>query len=117
MIHENVLHSQSYACIQLHRYNRETPKKKDCKMKEVTCMEEKEYLKELFNLGCVLRGKIKYLEQIKEYIIQEYVEKELVKLINSTCEKEEIYIITETQWEEYQKLKERENWLVGAGFP
>lgn len=57
-------------------------------------MEEKEYFSELFNFACVLRGEVKHLEQIKELIIQEYVEKGLIKLIKPTYDKKEIYILT-----------------------
>jgi hypothetical protein len=79
--------------------------------------DKKDYLSELFNFACVLRGEVKYLEQIKEYIIHEYVDKELVKLIKPTYDKKEIYIMTDAEWKEYQKLKERDERLIGAGFP
>ncbi len=78
---------------------------------------EKEYLQELFNFSCVLRGEVKHLEKIKEYIAREYVEKGLVKIIKPTYDKKEIYILTEEQWKEYQKLKKRDERLIGAGFP
>ncbi len=78
---------------------------------------EKEYLSELFNFACVLRGEVKYLEKIKEHIITEYVDKGWVKLIKPTYDKKELYIITESQWKEYQKLKKRDERLIGAGFP
>jgi len=42
---------------------------------------QKGYLSELFNFACVLRGEVKHLEKIKEYIVQEYVDTGLVKLI------------------------------------
>lgn len=79
--------------------------------------DEKEYLSELFNFACVLRGEVKHLEKIKEYIVSEYVEKGLVKLIKPTYDKKEIYILTEEQWKEYQKLRKRDERLIGAGFP
>ncbi len=78
---------------------------------------EKEYLQELFNFSCVLRGEIKNLEEIKEHIITDYVDKGLIKLIKPTYDKKEIYILTEEQWKEYQKLKRRDERLIGAGFP
>ncbi len=78
-------------------------------------MEDKSHLLELFNFSCVLRGEVKYLEQIKEYIVQEYINKRLVKLIKPTYDKKEIYILTDEQWKEYQMLKERDEKLV-AGF-
>ncbi len=79
--------------------------------------DEKEYLSELFNFACVLRGEVKHLEKIKEYIVSEYVEKGFVKLIKPTYDKKEIYILTEEQWKEYQKLRKRDERLIGAGFP
>ncbi len=78
---------------------------------------EKEYFEELFNFSCVLRGEVKHLEKIKEHIITEYVDKGLIKLIKPTYDKKEIYILTEEQWKEYQKLKKRDERLIGAGFP
>jgi hypothetical protein len=80
-------------------------------------MEEREYLSELFNFACVLRGEVKYLEEIKEHIIREYVQKGFVKLIKPTYQKNEIYILTDNQWKEYQKLKQKDERLIGAGFP
>ncbi|MBU7022805.1 MAG: hypothetical protein HXS40_01465 [Theionarchaea archaeon] len=79
--------------------------------------EQKEYLSEIFNFACVLRGEVKYLEQIKEHIVAEYINKGLVKMIKPTYDKRELYIITESQWKEYQKLKDRDDRLIGAGFP
>ncbi len=79
--------------------------------------EDKQYLSELFNFACVLRGEVKHLEKIKEHIIEEYVEKGLVKLIKPTYDKKEIYLLTDVEWKEYQKLKKRDERLIGAGFP
>jgi hypothetical protein len=79
--------------------------------------DKKEYLSELFNFACVLRGEVKHLEEIKEHIIQKYVDNGLIKLIKPTYDKSEIYILTESQWKEYQKLKKRDDRLIGAGFP
>ncbi len=80
-------------------------------------MKDREYLVELFNFSCVLRGKVTYLEEIKERIIKEYVDKGLVKMIKPLYDKKDIYVLTETQWEEYQMLKKRGAYLVGAGWP
>ena len=44
---------------------------------------EKEYLTEV-NFSCILRGEVTYLEEIKERITREYVEKGLVLLVNPT---------------------------------
>lgn len=75
--------------------------------------DKREYLSEVFNFSCVLRGEVKYLERIKEYIVQEYVDTGAVTLMNPTYEKKEIYIVTEKEWEEYQKLKRRDPRLIG----
>ncbi|MBU7015169.1 MAG: hypothetical protein HXS52_06450 [Theionarchaea archaeon] len=79
--------------------------------------DQKEYLSELFNFACILRGEVKYLEQIKEYVVAEYINKGLVKIIKPTYDKRELYIITESQWKEYQRLKDRDDRMIGAGFP
>ena len=78
---------------------------------------EKEYLSELFNFACVLKGEVKYLEKIKEHIVTEYVNSGLIKLIRPTYDKKELYLLTHEEWEEYQKLKKKEPGLIGAGFP
>ena len=75
-------------------------------------MKDQEYSSELHNLAFVLRGEVKHLKKIKEHI-QEYADKELIELINPTYDKEEIYIITDNQWKEYQRLKNRGNGLIG----
>jgi hypothetical protein len=74
------------------------------------------YLTELFNFSCILRGEVKHLEKIKEYIVQMYVDTGLVKLIKPTYDTE-IYILTKKEWEEYQNLKKKDDRLIGAGFP
>ncbi len=79
-------------------------------------MEDKEYLKEFFNFSCILRGEVKYLEQIKDDIIAKYVNKGHVKLVKPVYDKKELHILTENQWKEYQKLKKRDERLIGAGF-
>ncbi len=80
-------------------------------------MEEKEYLTELFNFSCILRGKVTYIEEVKKRIIKEYVAKGHIKMINPVYDKKGLHILTETEWEEYQMLKKRGAYLVGAGFP
>jgi hypothetical protein len=75
------------------------------------------YLHEMFSFSCVLRGEVKHLEKIKEHIIHEYVDKGLVKLIKPTYDKKELYIVTDAEWKEYQKLKKRDDRLIGAGWP
>ncbi len=75
--------------------------------------DHKEYLSGLLSFACVLKGKVKHLEKIKEYI-QEYVDKGLIKLIKPTYDKQRIYIVTSDQWKEYQRLlKNREDGLIG----
>ncbi len=71
-----------------------------------------EYSPELHNFAFVLRGEVKHLKKIKE-CLQEYVEKEEIKMVNPTYDKEEIYIITGAQWKEYQRLKNRGDGLIG----
>ena len=77
---------------------------------------QREYLSELFNFSSVLRGDVKNLEKIKEHIITEYVNTGLVKLIKPTYDKKEIYLLTDEEWKEYQKLKKKDDRLIGAGF-
>ena len=78
---------------------------------------EKEYLSELSNFACILSGDVKYLEKIKEHIITEDVDNGLVKLIRPTYDKKELDLLTNEEWEEYQKLKNKEPGLIGVGFP
>ena len=78
---------------------------------------DKEYLKEYFSFSCILKGEMKYLEEIKEYIITAYVNKGLISLARPVYDKRELYILTEPQWKEYQKLKKKDDRLIGAGFP
>ena len=78
---------------------------------------KKMYLSELFSFACVLRGEVKHLEEIKEYIVTEYVKKGLIKLIRPTYEKNKIYLLTSEEWKEYQKFKKMGEQLLGARFP
>ena len=73
---------------------------------------QEEYFRELFNFCCILRGEVKYIEEIKEYIVAEYVRREKVRLIKPTYDKHELYILTGEQWEEYRELKEKEKRLL-----
>ena len=54
---------------------------------------------------------MQYLEQIKNYILKEYVRKGVVKLDNTVYDKKDLYILTEKEWNYYQRLKKR-----GEGF-
>ncbi len=79
--------------------------------------DQKEYLSEQCNFSYILRGEVKYLEEIKEHIIKEFVNKGFVTLINPIYDKKEMYILTDKQWKEYQKLKrEKDNGLIGMRF-
>jgi hypothetical protein len=78
-----------------------------------TKTDKKECLSQLFNFSCVLRGEVKYIEQIKDYIVQEFVNERLVNLVRPTYDKNEIYIITRDEWEEYQRLKKKDHRLIG----
>jgi len=69
------------------------------------------------NFSCVLKGEVEHLEQIKECILKEFVEKGLVTLVDPTYDKERLYILTEEEWKDYQDLKEREDKLMGYGYP
>ncbi len=79
--------------------------------------ENEGYLDEIFNFSCVLRGHVKDLEKIKEYIVENYLNTGLIIMIKPTYDKKEIYILTDDQWKEYQKLKKKDPTLIGAGFP
>lgn len=69
-------------------------------------------LPELYNLAFMLQGEEKHLQEIKEYI-REYVDKGLVNLINPKKGRKETYILTENQWKEYQRLKDKGEGLIG----
>ncbi len=69
-------------------------------------------LPELLNFACVLQGEEKHLKEINEHI-QECVDKGLINLINPTYDKREIYILTDNQWKEYQRLKDKDDGLIG----
>ena len=81
-------------------------------------MEEKEYLTEVFSFSCNLRGELKYIEEVKKYIMREYVNKGHINLTDPTYDKKALHILTENQWKEYKRLKKnKEENLIGAGFP
>lgn len=71
----------------------------------------------MVNFSCILKGEVTYLEQIKDYITKEFVEKGLITLVNHTYDKKGLYILTQKEWEDYQNLKEREGRLIGYGYP
>ena len=74
-------------------------------------MEDKCFQESFF--ACILQGEEKHLEKVKAHL-QEYVDKGVIKLINLEYDEKEIYIVTDDQWKEYQKLlKNREDGLIG----
>ena len=76
-------------------------------------IDQRRHLSEL-NFACVLRGEAKHLEKIKGYILQEYVNKGLTKLIRPTYDESELHIVTDNEWKEYQRLKKkRDEGLIG----
>jgi hypothetical protein len=98
------------------RENSRSPRRRprvllSCKIKDGDSMEERpekdeeDYLTEHFNLAFILRGHVKDLEAVKEYIVTEYVRKNTLKMIKPVYDKRRLYIMTEFQWEEYQNLK------------
>lgn len=67
------------------------------------------YLVEIFNLAFVLHGELIDLEAIKHFIIKEYHNKKLVKLIKPTYAKEEFLIVDETEWQQIKNQKVKES--------
>ncbi len=71
---------------------------------------------ELFNFACILEGDVTHLGKIKGYIIREYIGKGLIKLSKQIYNRNELYIITDDEWKEYQMLKRgKEQGLIGYG--
>ena len=75
-------------------------------------MEDDQNLPELFNFAFILQGEAKHLEKIKEHL-QEYVDKGVISLGNSAYDRKEIYILESDQWKEYQRLKNKDDRLIG----
>ena len=65
--------------------------------------ENKDHFKEYFNLAFVLHGDITNLEEIM-YIINNFANKKLVKLIKPMYEKEKLLIVDESEWQKFQKF-------------
>jgi len=74
------------------------------------------YLVEIFNLAFVLHGEIIDLEEIKHFIIEEYHNKKLLKLIKPTYAKEELLIVNETEWQQIKNQKEKESLYESKNF-
>ena len=64
---------------------------------------KKAYLEEHFTTACILCGKIQYLEEIKRYIIETYVEKGVLKMIKPTYSKRSLSVVTESHYHLYEK--------------
>ena len=63
------------------------------------------YYKEYFNCAIVLYGNVKYLEDIKQYIIKNFVNTGLLKLIKPTYSKERLFIVNEQEYKAYKHFK------------
>ena len=61
------------------------------------------HYREYFNLGIVLRGDVRNLEEIKSYIIDTFVDKGLVKLIKPTYKKEKLCLVNEFEYKNYKR--------------
>jgi len=92
----------------------EDSRKTDPDRKRETETQRKKYLSERFNYACVLRGEVKHIEEIKEHIVQKYVDTGLIKLIRPTYDKTELYILTDQEWKKYQMLKQKDDRLRGC---
>lgn len=68
-----------------------------------------QYLVEIFNLALVLYGELKELEEIKYFIIEEYHNKKLVKLLKPTYEKGKLVIVDEPEWRSCKRLKTKKS--------
>jgi hypothetical protein len=52
-----------------------------------------DYLNEIFNFACILRGNVKDIEALKEYIVNTYIVPGTLKLIKPVYDKQRLYII------------------------
>jgi len=59
--------------------------------------QEKAYLAEHFTTGCILRGKIKDLEEIKRQIIEMYVETGCLRMIKPIYSQRSLLIVGESE--------------------
>jgi hypothetical protein len=67
--------------------------------------DREDYPNEIFNFACILRGNVKDIEALNEYIVNAYLLPGTLKPIKPVYDKQRSYIITAHQWEEYQTLK------------
>jgi len=68
-------------------------------------IDQRSYLEEHFTTGCILCGKIQYLEEIKEYIIKTYVKNGLLKMIRPTYSKRSLSVVTESHYRRKEILE------------
>lgn len=73
-------------------------------MNTVNCKGKERY-KEYFNLGLVLYGELKYLEEIKEHIIDNYCYTHIVKLIWPKYGKNNFLIVDESDYHKYTEFQ------------
>ena len=80
----------------------------DTKCSKKPVNQHKDFYKEYFNLGIVLRGEVNDLEEVKKYIITTFVDKRLVQLIKPTYKKEKLCIVNEHEYAELQRFNGKE---------
>ena len=68
---------------------------------------QKEYFKEYFNLGLILCGDLKYVEEVKLHIINNYAYEKKIKRIKPTYAREKFSIGDEVEWQKYKKIKRK----------
>ena len=74
------------------------------------------YFREYFNFACILRAEVKYLEDIKELILRDYVSIKNVRLIKPTYAKEELRMVGEADWKAFQDFLKRRPLLREGGL-
>jgi hypothetical protein len=68
---------------------------------------DKDYFHDYFTVACILHGGAKYLEEIKRYIIETYVVKDLLKLIKPTYSKLPLSVVNESQYYSYKRRRRK----------
>lgn len=79
----------------------------DNKKGKMRYRKDKEYFKDYFNCALVLHGNVKFLEELKQYIIENYVNTGLVKLIKPMYAKEDFSIVNEPEYKAYKNFKKK----------
>ena len=80
-------------------------KNTDIKERKEEIQKDEGFYKEYFNCAFVLYGSVKYLEKIKQYIIKNFVNKRLLKLIKPTYAKEGFSIVDESEYNAFNRFK------------